>query len=67
MSNFGEAVLQMAMEKGKDESSIMCIKNLMSTMGFSVKQAMDALGISPIDQEKYSAMLIKDDIDIILK
>lgn len=34
MSNFGEAVLQMAMEKGEDESSIMCIKNLMSTMGF---------------------------------
>ena len=67
MSNFGEAVVQMAMEKGKDKSNIMCIKNLMRTMNFSAKQAMDALGISPIEQEKYSAMLIKDDPDIILK
>ena len=43
--------------EGRAEERISSIRALMNTMKWTAKQAMDALGISPVDQSRYISML----------
>ena len=52
-----EIGLAKGLEKGKTETRIEAIKNLMETMSFSAEQAMKALKIPSSDFAKYMTML----------
>ena len=57
MCNLGKAVESAGEVKGAEKTMIQNIKNLMKNLKLSAEQAMDALGIPKIDQEKYAAKL----------
>lgn len=54
-----EEYKEMVREEGREEGVLNSLKNLMSNMHFTVDQAMEALGISAEDKQKYSALLSK--------
>ena len=45
------------LEQGREEERISSIRNLMATLALTAKQAMDALKISPSDQQRYLKIL----------
>ena len=44
-------------EEGRKETELLSIRNLMDTLKLTAQQAMDALKISPADQQRYLSML----------
>ena len=48
---------EQGIERGKLESLVSSIRNLMKTMNLTAKQAMDALLVPPADQEKIVTLL----------
>lgn len=52
-----EELVEQGVERGKTESLVSSIRNLMKTMNLTAKQAMDALLVPPAEQEKIGALL----------
>lgn len=48
---------EQGIERGKIETLVASIHNLMKTMNLTAKQAMDALLVPPAEQEKIAALL----------
>lgn len=58
MCNLGESVYQQGIEKGIERQLISSIKSLMTTLHFTLEQAMDALQVDPKDRSKISSMIL---------
>ena len=52
-----EQGMKQGMENGKVEGLLTAIRNLMTSMGWSAEQAMEALRVSETERQKYAAML----------
>lgn len=46
--------------EGRAEGIVLSLRSLMSNLGFSISQAMDALSIPPEERERYEALVILD-------
>lgn len=57
MCNLGSAVEKQGIKQGAESSLLQSIKNLMDSMKWSAKQAMDALKVPEGEQEKYASRL----------
>ena len=57
MCNYGSAIQSFGEQKGREETLITSIRNLMETLKLTAQQAMDALKIPEADQNKYAKML----------
>lgn len=52
-----EFLMQEERAEGRTEGQLSAVRSLMETMKWTAKQAMDALGISPVDQSHFISML----------
>ena len=52
--------IQALIEKGKQETKILDIKNLMTNLKLSLEQAMDALSIPQTDRAIYAGLVQKE-------
>ncbi len=57
MCNLSEGVWERGMEKGKENTILEIIRNLMDTMKLTAEQAMAALKVPKAEQSKYFDML----------
>ena len=57
MCNYGDFVERRGIEKGIEKGLLSSIKNLMETMEWTAEQAMNALKIEKMQQNKYLKML----------
>ena len=52
-----EEGIEEGLSKGREDTLIQNIHNLMKNLKFSAEQAMDSLGLSPEEKKKYISML----------
>ena len=57
MCSLSQGVENRGIRKGREEEKLHSIRSLMEKLGFTMKQAMDALGVPESEQEKYAQLL----------
>ena len=52
--------IQALIEKGKQETKILCIRNVMESLGVTIEKAMDFLKIPQADRATYAGLVQKE-------